>query len=126
MTVRGPRRSSANPLCELVVLSAGSLPRGAAFSYSETMDGGLLRQTCRVERWRGYFASSFFVRFPDGTSIESSSFKWRGADAPPNSSTARAAYEELVERVRALGWEPHADGANWFATEFARLVADYD
>lgn len=84
--------------------------------------GGVVRQSCRVERWRGYVASSFYVRLPDGTRLESPSFKWRRASAPPDTGDARAAYDEIAERLGALGWEPRTDGEEWFATEFARFV----
>jgi hypothetical protein len=86
--------------------------------------GGLRRQSCRIERWRGYVATSFFVCFPDGTRIESAQFRWRRAELPPDVDAARAAYDELVERVAGLGWERHADGEPWFATEFIRFVEE--
>lgn len=77
---------------------------------------------CRIERWRGYLSSSFFVRLPDRTLVESRSFRWRQQAPPPDGGAARAAYDELVGRLENAGWARHADGASWFATTFARLV----
>jgi hypothetical protein len=77
---------------------------------------------CRIERWHGYVSSSFYVRLPDRTVLESSSFRWRHAAPPPEGGSARAAYDELAGRLEAAGWTRHADGAYWFATTFARQV----
>src|SRR4051794_3531616 len=79
---------------------------------------------CRIERWRGYFSSSFYVRLPDGTLVESKPFRWRRAAAAPDEGPARAAYEALAARIEAAGWTRHAQGASWFATTFTRLVED--
>jgi hypothetical protein len=76
---------------------------------------------CRIERWRGYFSSSFYVHLPDQT-LESRSFRWRREAPPPDGGPARAAYDELVGRLEAAGWTRHADGATWFATSFTRFV----
>ena len=76
---------------------------------------------CRIERWRGYLSSSFYVHLPDQT-LESRSFRWRSQAPPPNDGAARAAYDELVGRVERAGWTRHADGADWFATTFTRFV----
>ena len=76
---------------------------------------------CRIERWRGYFSSSFYVHLPDQT-LESQSFRWRRQAPPPESGSARAAYDELVSRIERAGWKRHADGVDWFATTFTRFV----
>jgi len=76
---------------------------------------------CRIERWRGYFSSSFYVHLPDQT-LESPSFRWRRQAPPPESGPARAAYDELVSRIERAGWSRHADGPDWFATTFTRFV----
>jgi hypothetical protein len=76
---------------------------------------------CRIERWRGYFSSSFYVRLPDDT-LESKSFRWRRQAPPPDDGPARAAYEELVDRIEGAGWTRHAEGVDWFATTFTRFV----
>jgi hypothetical protein len=76
---------------------------------------------CRIERWRGYFSSSFYVQLPDQT-LESRSFRWRRQAPPPDSGPARAAYDELVSRIESAGWTRHSDGTDWFATTFTRFV----
>ena len=75
---------------------------------------------CRIERWRGYVTSTFCVRLPDGTVVESPTFRWRHAEPPPDGGAARAAYDELVDRLEGAGWAHHAAGAVWFATTFTR------
>src|SRR4051812_6492323 len=77
---------------------------------------------CRIERWRGYVASSFYVRLPDRTVLESHPFRWRRSAAPPHNGSARAAYEELVARLEQAGWLRHGDGTDWFATTFMRVA----
>jgi hypothetical protein len=81
---------------------------------------------CRIERWRGYFASTFFVRLPDQTTLESSSFRWRYAGPPPDGGRARAAYDELVGRLEGAGWTRDVDGSSWYATTFTRLAEGHD
>ena len=81
---------------------------------------------CRIERWRGYFASTFFVRLPDQTLLESRSFRWRHAGPPPDEEPVRAAYDELVSRLERTGWTPDANGAAWYATTFTRVVEGRD
>lgn len=86
------------------------------------MGAELAAQFCRIERWRGYRASSFYAFLPDRTVLESPAFRWRRAAAPPDEGAARAAYQELVGRLEDAGWMHHADGTEWFATTFTRLV----
>jgi hypothetical protein len=75
---------------------------------------------CRVERWRGYVSSSFYALTETGEVLESPTFRWRRADPPPEDGAARAAYDSLVERLLAEGWEPEATGQTWYATTFVR------
>jgi hypothetical protein len=90
--------------------------------------GALLApQFCRIERWHGYVTSSLYARLPDGTVLESPSFRWRHrAPPPPDDGPARAAYDELVGRLEAAGWTRDADGVDWFATAFTRLVESHE
>jgi hypothetical protein len=90
------------------------------------MDARRVVQSCRIERWRGYVASSFYVRLPDGTVLESQPFRWRRGAPPSGHVAARAAYDGLAERLEDLGWTRDADGAEWYASTFARLVEDRD
>jgi hypothetical protein len=79
-------------------------------------------RTCRIERWRGYVTSSFFVLTDDGEIIESRRFRWRRAAPPAETQAARAAYDELVARLEREGWSLSEDDTPWFATTFARTV----
>jgi hypothetical protein len=74
---------------------------------------------CQIQLWRGYLASTFYVRVGEEV-LESRSFRWRGAGTPPDTAHPRAAYEELVSRLAARGWQAAARGPYWFATEFSR------
>lgn len=75
---------------------------------------------CRVERWRGYVSSSFYALTETGEVIESAPYRWWRAAPPPEDGVARAAYDSLVERLLAEGWEPEATGPTWYATSFVR------
>jgi hypothetical protein len=81
---------------------------------------------CRVERWRGYATSKFFVRTPDGRLYESRAFRWWRGSEPPPSGRARAAYDELLELLRRAGWAPVATGSVWYAAELARAAPSQD
>ncbi len=79
--------------------------------------------TCRIERWRGYRSSTFYARV-GGRLLESRSFRWSKADPPPDTAAARAAYDELVARLQAAGWEPVAGRGLWYETSFVRAVPE--
>ena len=64
--------------------------------------------------------STFYVRLPDETLIESAPLAWRHAAPPPDNEAARLAYERLVERLLAEGWEREGQGAIWYETHFVR------
>lgn len=78
--------------------------------------------TCRVERWRGYITSRFYVLLGEDRVLESRPFRWRRAAPPPESKRARAAYDELAGRLAEEGWRLLEQGPHWFATTFARTV----
>jgi hypothetical protein len=78
---------------------------------------------CRIERWRGYRSSTFYARV-GGRLVESRSFRWSKADPPPDTTAARAAYDELVARLEAAGWEPVAGGGLWYETSFVWAVSE--
>jgi Domain of unknown function (DUF4115) len=80
------------------------------------------RDRCRMMWWRGYTRSTFYVTLPGGTLLESAPFAWRGAAAPPENQAVRSAYETLVERLLAGGWEREGQGAIWYETHFVRRV----
>jgi hypothetical protein len=82
-------------------------------------------EACRIERWRGYVASSFYAVADDGEPLlESPAFRWRAASLPPDLAPAQQAHAELLSALNAAGWR--ADGANgpeWYATRFVRGLA---
>jgi hypothetical protein len=98
----------------------GRAAPGASLAYPYALS--MPPEFCRIERWRGYLASTFFVRLPDQSVVESRSFRWRHAEPPPPDGPARAAYDELVSRLEGAGWAREADGAPWYATTFRRLA----
>lgn len=103
----------------------GFQPEGPA-DEQQSASTPLLREevrTCRIERWRGYVTSRFFVVDDDGAVLESRPFRWRQAAPPPETASARAAYDELVGRLEAEGWTFLADGTPWYRSTFARVVA---
>jgi hypothetical protein len=87
----------------------------------ETTPGHDVR-TCRIERWRGYRTSRFYVATADGFLLESKPFRWRDASTPPEAEAARAAYDWLVARLEARGWMRSGDGEPWYATTFTLMV----
>lgn len=83
----------------------------------------LVRATCRIVRWRGYVTSEFHVVDEDGSVLAvSPAFRWRGPKPPPESASARAAYDTLVAQVLDAGWTPAGRGPQWFAARFLRDV----
>jgi hypothetical protein len=74
---------------------------------------------CHIQLWRGYLSSTFYVRAGEEV-LESKSFRWRGTDTPPDGGRPRAAYDELVSRLAARGWQAYAREQHWFATRFSR------
>lgn len=83
----------------------------------------LVRETCRIVRWRGYVTSEFHVVDESGAVLAvSPAFRWRGSKPPPESEPARAAFDGLVARVIDAGWTPAGRGPHWFAERFARDV----
>jgi hypothetical protein len=79
-------------------------------------------RTCRVERWRGYVTSRFYVLSDDGAVLESKPFRWRKDAPPPESKKARAAYDDLVARLEAEGWSRLDQDRLWYATTFMQTV----
>ena len=71
-------------------------------------------------RWRGYTRSTFYVGLPDGAMLESEPFTWRHDAPPPETEAVRSAYERLVERLLAGGWEREGQGTTWYDTHFVR------
>lgn len=77
---------------------------------------------CRIECWRGYITSRFYVRTDRGRVLESKPFRWGHDGPPPQTKKARAAYDKLVARLTAEGWTLVAGGTPWFAATFERTA----
>ena len=81
---------------------------------------------CEIDWWRGYVKSHFFARAttPGETDYlvrESSMFRWRGNGVPDATPAITAAHEQLIERLRAEGWEDDpGTSTNWYAQTFRR------
>ena len=81
---------------------------------------------CEIDWWRGYVKSHFFAKTttPGETDYvvrESSMFRWRGNGIPDATPAITAAHEQLIERLRAEGWEDDpGTSTNWYAQTFRR------
>jgi hypothetical protein len=80
-------------------------------------------EVCLVEYWRGYIKCDF-VALDVQTNAEiarSPLFSWRHHDPPPREGRALTAFQRLVERLDALGWEPVGPRPSpWYAQRFVR------
>lgn len=81
---------------------------------------------CEIDWWRGYVKSHFFAKAttPGETDYvvrESSMFRWRGNGIPEATPASIAAHEQLLERLRAEGWEDDpGTPSTWYAQTFRR------
>lgn len=94
-----------------------------SFAGERQRERGRALELCRVERWRGYRSTTFFLRAADGTLYESSSFPWRRLDPPPEDHRARGAFDGLVALLEADGWTLHGLGESWCEATFGRPAA---
>jgi hypothetical protein len=94
--------------------------RDAASPAMRTAESAAGSEACQVELWRGYVSASFYVRVGERDLLESRRFRSRGSAAPPDAGPARAAYDDLVSRLAARGWQTSAPGREWFSTVFVR------
>lgn len=82
--------------------------------------------TCRIRLWRGYFKAEFYAEPVDAElgivrQERSRAFGWRNDEPPPaDREDVREAYDGLVARLVALGWEPVGRASPWYAQRFER------
>jgi hypothetical protein len=80
-------------------------------------------EICLVECWRGYVKCDFVALDAQKNAeiARSPLFRWRHRDPPPCEGKALSAFERLVERLDALGWEPvDPRPSPWYAQRFVR------
>jgi hypothetical protein len=102
----------------------GEEVRGYAPPVSLVADDAEARgEVCLVEYWRGYVKCDF-VALDVQTNAEiarSPLFRWRHRDPPSREGKALTAFQRLVERLDALGWEPvDPRPSPWYAQRFVR------
>jgi hypothetical protein len=80
-------------------------------------------EVCLVEYWHGYFKSDFVALEvqTDAEIARSPLFRWRDSHPPRREGKALIAFQRLVERLDALGWEPvDPSPSPWYAQRFVR------
>lgn len=96
---------------------------GYAPPVSLVEDAEPREQICLVGFWRGYVKCDF-VALDVQTNAEiarSPLFRWRDSHPPPREGKALTAFQRLVERLDALGWEPvDPRPSPWYAQRFVR------
>lgn len=110
------------PRCGAPLKEPGSEPALRRGRMALAPVGGGQSDLCEIECWHGYFKCDFVARAV-GTDVEvarSRLFRWRRPDPPPAEGEPLAAHEELVERLRELGWEPQGTPRPWYAQRFRR------
>lgn len=87
------------------------------------------REDAWIAVWRSGTAAEFRVVVGHGARRRvigrSERFPAPARGALPDDDTARAAHEELVERLRALGWEPTGRaGDQWYSLDLVQHAGD--
>ena len=81
---------------------------------------------CEIDWWRGYVKSHFFAKATtpgDAEYIvrESPLFRWRGNGIPEATPETIAVHKQLIESLRAEGWEDDpGTPSSWYAQTFRR------
>ena len=80
---------------------------------------------CEIVMWRGYVKSTFYARClgPDGDYVviaESPTFRFRGGDGREPSPAVRRAHEDLLDELRAAGWQVVGSGSVWYQVRLRR------
>jgi hypothetical protein len=85
---------------------------------------------CRIAWWRGYVKSAFHAvettADEEQLVAESSFFRWRKPEPPPQSGSVAEAHRALVERLQGEGWSVVGTGEHWFALQLQRPRANGD
>jgi hypothetical protein len=82
-------------------------------------------ETCTIAWSRGYRKSDFYAVAASGDEMyevaRSPMFRWRSAHQPPaDSEGIFEAHSDLVDRLKALGWEEAGGGRAWYERRFRR------
>jgi hypothetical protein len=81
-------------------------------------------EVCEIVWWRGYVKSEFHAVAEAQELARSPRFRWRSDEPPPpDHQGARAAHDDLVERLTAAGWEPLGEADPWYAQRFRRQIS---
>jgi hypothetical protein len=104
----------------------------AGFALGEMMPSRRARrdgQDSWIALWRSGTTAEFRVVVGHGPRRHvigrSERFPAPAHGAVPDDGAARAAYEDLIERLRALGWEPAGRaGDNWYSLDLVQRAGD--
>jgi hypothetical protein len=87
----------------------------------------ITEETCEIAIWRGYAKARFYARLAAESEgdlelafAESPPFRFRGNGVPDRTGAADEAYQALVDRLLAKGWELDESGDSWYAGRFRR------
>jgi hypothetical protein len=84
---------------------------------------------CEIDWWRGYVKSNFIAKATtpgDAEYVvrESPMFRWRGNGIPEATPASIAAHEQLLEKLRAEGWEAdQGTSSTWYTQTLRRRRA---
>jgi hypothetical protein len=109
------------PRCGTPAANGTGMPRRRRTGIALVPDGSS-EDLCEIEYWHGYLKADFGARLvANGVEIARSRlFWWRYRRQPDAEGDALAAHQELVERLRELGWEPIGRPRPWYAQRFRR------
>jgi hypothetical protein len=84
---------------------------------------------CRIDWWRGYVKSAFHAvtqttADEEELVAESSFFRWRKPEPPPQSGPVAEAHSALVERLQRDGWSVVGTGEHWYELQLQRPTGE--
>jgi hypothetical protein len=128
---RASAASSSGGLPLAIGLAALALVAVAGFVVGDRMPAlprGARLETCWIALWRSGTTAEFraVVGRGAGRAVVGRSpvFPAPASGPIPEDGPARAAHDELVERLRSLGWEPAGGGDAWYQLQFAQRPAE--